>query len=199
MRKWFSLLLAFLCGVSSCLAQESVVEAAAKARAAKAAREALPADAPSREQILKLFDVMQVRTNVETMLENMKQQARSGAEQGFRHRVPNPTPHQMQELRGMIDDIFREISVDDLIESVIPVYQRHLTQSDVDAIAAFYASPVGQKFLHEQPAMMREGMQAAASQQQQRMAAIMKKLDQRIDQMIQEQQTHAPRSRPSAQ
>ena len=73
MRKLFCLLLAFLCGVSSCVAQESVAEAAAKARAAKAAREALPADAPSREQILKLFELMQVRTNIQAMLENMKQ------------------------------------------------------------------------------------------------------------------------------
>ncbi len=43
---------------------------------------------------------------------------------------------------------------------MIPIYQRHLTKTDLDAVISFYASPVGQKLLKEQPAMMAESMQA---------------------------------------
>ena len=42
---------------------------------------------------------------------------------------------------------------------MVPVYQRHLTHSDVRIIIDFYNSPTGQKMIKETPTMMAEGMQ----------------------------------------
>lgn len=42
---------------------------------------------------------------------------------------------------------------------MIPVYQKHLSKGDVDAMAAFIPQPSGQKLLKEMPVMMGEAMQ----------------------------------------
>jgi uncharacterized protein len=47
-----------------------------------------------------------------------------------------------------------------MIDALIPIYQRHLTETDIDSVIVFYSSPAGQKLLKEQPAMMAEGMKA---------------------------------------
>ena len=184
-RSIFVLIAAFTCGTLSLNAQQSVAEIAAQAKASK---QALPADAPTREQILKFFDVLQVRQNMQVAIEGMKEQMRNGAEQGFRHKLPDATAEQIHQMQAMVDDAFSEISYDELIEAMVPVYQRHLLKSDIDGILAFYASPAGKKLLHEQPAIMRESMEAAGAVEQKRMDGILKKLDTRMDQMVQDSQ-----------
>ena len=108
------------------------------------------------------------------------------AEQGFRQKLPNATPEQIQQMQGIVDDVFSEISFDELIDAIVPVYQRHLSKSDIEGILGFYASPAGQKLLREQPAMMRESMELAGAVQQKRMDSILKKLDDRMNQMVQQ-------------
>jgi hypothetical protein len=184
-RSIFILIAAIFCGTLSLNAQQSVAEIAAQAKASK---QALPADAPSREQILKFFDVLQVRQNMQVAMDGMKEQMKSGAEQGFRHKLPDATAEQIHQMQAMVDDAFSEISYDELLESMVPVYQRHLSKSDIDGILAFYASPAGLKLLHEQPAIMRESMEAAGTVEQKRMDGILKKLDTRMDQMVQDSQ-----------
>lgn len=176
---------ATICGTGSLNAQQSLGEIAAQARASK---QALPADAPGREQILKFFDVLQVRRNMQIAIDGMKEQMKSGAEQGFRHKLPNATAEQIHQMQAMVDDAFSEISYDELIDAMVPVYQRHLSKSDIDGILAFYASPAGLKLLHEQPAIMRESMEAAGAVEQKKMDGILRKLDIRMDQMVTESQ-----------
>lgn len=46
--------------------------------------------------------------------------------------------------------------IDEMIADVIPLYQRHLTRSDVDALITFYSSPPGQHLLNAEPEIMSE-------------------------------------------
>ena len=121
MRKSVFILIALLSTTVS-NAQQSVEERAAQA---KAFTQALPADAPSREQALKFFDMLQVRRNMQVAIDGMKQQMKSGAEQGFRHKLPDATTEQVQQMQGMMDDAFSEISFDEVIDAMVPVYQKH--------------------------------------------------------------------------
>ena len=164
-------------------AQQSSGGSAAQSKVSK---EALPADAPSREQVLRFFDILQVRRNMQLVIDGMKTQMKSGAEQGFRHKLPDATPEQIQQVQAMVDDSFSEISFDELIDAIVPVYQRHLSKSDIDGILAFYASTAGQKLLREQPAIMRESMEVAGAVQQKRMESVLKKLDDRMDRMVEQ-------------
>lgn len=162
-------------------------KAPAKQRSAKPQTEAKP-ERPSAEQVLRLLDMMQIRDNLQITLDAMKTQMKSGAEQMFREKIPAPTVEQLKSISDIVDEAFGDLSMDDLIRDIVPVYQRHLTRSDVAALISFYSSPVGQKLRREQAAMMRESMQATAAGQQQKMELLLDKVDARVQQLIQAEQ-----------
>jgi len=60
-----------------------------------------------------------------------------------------------------MDELIKGMPVDEITDAMIPSYQKHFTHGDIEAMNAFYSSPVGQKVLEELPAVMQEGMQAA--------------------------------------
>ncbi len=47
-----------------------------------------------------------------------------------------------------------------MLDLVVPIYQRNFTPQDVRGLLAFYRSPLGQKMLRVQPVVMREAMLA---------------------------------------
>lgn len=51
---------------------------------------------------------------------------------------------------------FTLYSADDIINDVIPIYQRHFTQEDVNSLINFYSTPAGQHMLALQPVIMKE-------------------------------------------
>jgi hypothetical protein len=64
-------------------------------------------------------------------------------------------------FKKAMDDLIKNMPIDEISQAMIPAYQQHFTKSDIEAMNAFYSSPVGQKVLEELPAVMQEGMQAA--------------------------------------
>jgi hypothetical protein len=62
-------------------------------------------------------------------------------------------------MQKMLDSLVKGMPVDEMSEASIPAYQRHFTRGDIEALNAFYSSPVGQKYLHEVPAVTQEAMQ----------------------------------------
>jgi hypothetical protein len=139
----------------------------------------------SREQIMKLLDLLQVPDSLALTLDAMKEQMKIGALQAFREKVENPSPEQINSVNAIVDDEFKKIGMEDLIKDVVPIYQKHLSRSDVEAVIRFYSSPVGQKIRREQPAMARESLQATAAGQRGKMELLLAKLDLRIEQLIQ--------------
>ena len=137
----------------------------------------------SREQIMKLLELLQVPDSLAMTMDAMKEQMKVGALQMFREKVNNPSPEQIKSVDAIVDDEFKKIGMEDLIEDVVPIYQKHLTRSDVEAVIKFYSSPVGQKIRREQPAMARESLQATSAGQRSKMELLLAKLDLRIDQL----------------
>jgi len=176
-------LLAMVAMASPLFGQQSLAEAAA---AAKTARGHQAADTPTHDQVVKLLDLLQVRKNMAVMLDGMKQAMKEGAEQGFRERVPNPTTQQLEALHGMVDDMLADLPLDEMVEAIVPIYQRHLSKSDIDEMVRFYSGTVGQKLLREQGSMLRESMEAGAQIQQKRMDQMLSKIRERVDRMMEE-------------
>jgi hypothetical protein len=154
----------------------------------KAAKAADNGNVASREQIMKLLDLLQVPDSLALTLDAMKEQMKIGALQVFREKVENPSPEQINSVNAIVDDEFKKIGMEDLIKDVVPIYQKHLSRSDVEAVIRFYSSPVGQKIRREQPAMARESLQATAAGQRGKMELLLAKLDLRIEQLIQNEQ-----------
>jgi hypothetical protein len=64
-------------------------------------------------------------------------------------------------MKKSMDDLIKGMPADEIIQAMIPSYQKHFTRGDIQAMNAFYSSPVGQKVLQELPDVTQEGMQAA--------------------------------------
>jgi hypothetical protein len=178
--------------VSVCfgLAAQQTASSATPSPAAKAhAAQAAVADGPpSPDQVLKLMELLRVRDELQITLDAMKQQVKQGAVQTFGEKIPDPTPEQLKSVNFMVDEVFRGLSLNDLIQDLVPVYQRHLTRSDVRALIAFYSSAPGQKILREQPAMIQESMKVAGASQQKRMEELLARLEVRMQQLIAQEQ-----------
>ncbi|HSM84926.1 MAG TPA: DUF2059 domain-containing protein [Candidatus Limnocylindrales bacterium] len=151
-------------------------------------RAAASVQRPSREQVIKLLGLLQIPDGLQMTLDAMKVEMKSEAEQMFRDKINSPTAEQLKTLNSIVDEEFAQIKMDDLIEQVVPIYQNHLTRSDVAALTAFYTSPVGQKIRREQPAMVRESMQVTAEGQKKKMQLLVTKLELRIQRLIQDGQ-----------
>ena len=53
-----------------------------------------------------------------------------------------------------------KIAVEQLVDLVLPIYQKHLTEEDIKGIVAFYKTPVGKKFAEQTPLITQESMAA---------------------------------------
>lgn len=56
-------------------------------------------------------------------------------------------------------DIQAEMNFDKMIVEIIPVYQQHLSEEDIQAILQFYTTPAGKNLISSQPAIMQQSMQ----------------------------------------
>jgi hypothetical protein len=70
-------------------------------------------------------------------------------------------PDYEARMKKVMDDLVKNLPLDDIVQAMIPAYQKHFTKGDIDAMNAFYSSPVGQKVLEELPAVIQEGNEAA--------------------------------------
>lgn len=144
--------------------------------------------APSKEDVLKFMDVLRIRAQLVQYFEGVAKQAKLGAEDGFKQKVPNATPAQLADVDQFADGLFKNMPVDEMVDAMVPIYQKHLTKDDLDGILAFYASAVGQKLQHEQPAMMQEAMQVGGEIGRRRMGAMMQQMDDFVTKMAQQSQ-----------
>src|SRR5262249_36488963 len=117
---------------------------------------------------------------------------KQGAEDSLRQKVPDPTPKQLQAVRGIFDDILSVMPLEEMENAIVAIYQRHLSKADVDEMIRFYGSPTGQKLIHEQPQIMQESMQAGAAIQQKRAGEIEAKIQKRIQEMVESEENKKP-------
>lgn len=71
-----------------------------------------------------------------------------------------PPDFEQKEI-ALIDGMYKKMPLDDILQAMVPVYQKHFTKGDVDALIAFYSSPTGQKMVRELPAITSEAMTQA--------------------------------------
>jgi hypothetical protein len=143
----------------------------------------------TRDDVLALFSLMHIREQVISVMESVATQQRQIMHDNLKRQVPHVSPQEFARLDQFMGEVMKELPVDGMIDDMIPVYQKHLNKSDVDAMTAFYSSPTGQKLLREMPAMTGESMQAASP----RIQAMMDRVMERARAMANEKEPkHAP-------
>jgi hypothetical protein len=97
-------------------------------------------------------------------------------------------------MTKLFDDLIKGMPVDDITQAMVPAYQKHFTNGDIQAMNAFYSSSVGQKVLQELPSVMQEGMQGAMPI----MSSYLTKWKGRMEKEMKDMENTAPKAAPSA-
>jgi len=154
------------------------------------------ADVPaSKEDIERYLDAMHSRDMMKSMLDVMtKQMHRIVHEQA--QKQPNLPADFEAHMDKTMDDMVKDFPVEELIQAMIPAYQKYMTKGEVDALIAFYSTPDGQKFLKDLPAIQAESMQSATGVMQKMMAKMEDRLQ---SEMAQVQKGSDANSKPQPQ
>ncbi len=72
----------------------------------------------------------------------------------------------MQSLKGAFpkvpekfwSDFMKEVHTDELLDLIVPVYDRNLTHDDIKQLIKFYESPTGKKYVSVLPKITQESM-----------------------------------------
>jgi len=163
--------------------------AASAQQPAASAPSAPPSDPPAtRADIQRLFEVMHVKDQIRTSMEVMMTQQHRMIGEMLRKRNRRVTEADIDEIGDSAQDFLKNFPLDGMVEDMIPVYQNHLTKSDVDAMASFYASPTGQKLVREQAAMAGETMELVSGRVQKAINEAMARADQKAKENSEQQQ-----------
>jgi uncharacterized protein len=146
----------------------------------------------SKEQIEKLFEVMDIHQQTLAMMGSMQQQMQAMTAETIRTRYPQITPAQMVRLNRISEEALKDFPVDGMLSDMIPIYQKHLNQADVDAMIAFYSSPTGKKLMQQLPQITQEAMQASYLRVQKQIDAAMQRVEDMVKAEKQEQQKKNP-------
>ena len=94
----------------------------------------------------------------------------SGAEENFKMVIEQmlntfkaSQPDVPEEYWSEVKKEVLNTSLDDLVNLIAPIYQKHLTEADLDDIIEFYKTPAGKKLAEKTPVITQESM--AAGQQ----------------------------------
>lgn len=136
-----------------------------------------PSAPATREDIERYLNVVHSQQMMQQMLAAMTGPMHKMVhDQYLKNQDKLPADFEQREMK-VLDETFLNMPVNDMMQAMVPVYQRHFTKGDVDALIAFYSSPTGQKMLHELPSIMSESMES--------IAPLMEKYTETVKQRIQ--------------
>lgn len=104
-----------------------------------------------RQTLDKMMEVSGTNASYQGMIKQMIA--------SFRAQQPNAS----EEAMATMEKTLNEFSMSKLVDKLMPVYQKHLTEKDLKGIIAFYESPAGKNYAAKVPMIMQESM--AAGQQ----------------------------------
>jgi len=160
-------LVTVLCLAWTCLAETSSDDAPAT-----------KADVERYLQVVNSHDLM--KKIMSTMTQGMHQMWH---EQYLKHKGELPDDYEAK-MKATMDDMFDNMPMDEIVETMVPAYQKHLTKGDIDNLVAFYSSPTGAKVLREMPAIMAEATQDMIPTLSKYVETVRQKLQKQTDDMI---------------
>ena len=163
------------------------------------AQQAALGDAPAtKEDIQHLFDVMQIHQQMRQVMDALMKQQSALIHETLKKRYPQSSADRIARADQLIAETMKDMPMDAMLDDMIPIYQRHFSKTDIDAMSTFYASPTGKKMMREMPVLTSEAMQASYARMQKQMEAITQKAEQIVKE-DQEQPKSAPATPPSQQ
>jgi len=101
-------------------------------------------------------------------------------------------------MNQIMDGMWKDMPFDEMMQAMVPSYEKHFTKGDMDALVVFYSSPTGQKVLREMPAIMSEAMQAMMPIMRKQIDGMPERIQKQMADMLKESEknsAHDPQSR----
>lgn len=95
----------------------------------------------------KVVELIKMTGTPELMVNVIKQQIKMA-------KKTLPLPPKAQD--DFESEFLNEIKTDDLVELVVPAYEKYYNEAEIDQLIAFYNSPIGKKMVASLPAMTEE-------------------------------------------
>jgi hypothetical protein len=155
-------------------------------------------DAPaSKEDIEAYLEVTHSRKMAVEMVATMSKSMQQLMHEEYLKDKDKLPPDFEARMGKQMDDLLKNMPFDEMMDAMIPSFQKHLTKGDVAALVAFYSSATGQKILEEMPQITAEGMQSMMPILQKYMNTMQQRLQEQVAQML-EQSSPAPAKNPPA-
>jgi uncharacterized protein len=115
----------------------------------------------TKEDVQRYFAVVHSREMTNKMMDAMLKPMHQLMHEQYLKNKDKLPPDFEERMNKRMDAMVKDMPLDDMMNAMIPAYQKHLTKGDVDSLIAFYSSPTGQKLQRELPAIMAESLQSA--------------------------------------
>jgi hypothetical protein len=155
-------------------------------------------DAPaSKEDIQRYLEAIHSHDMMKQMVEAMSKPMHQMMHEQFlkdQDKLPADFETRMNKI---MDDMLNSMPFDEMMDAMIPSYQKHFTKGDMDSLVAFYSSPTGQKILREMPAIMADSMSAAMPILRKQIDVMTQRLQEQVAAMMKEP-AKAPGKKPTS-
>jgi len=142
-------------------------------------------DTPAtREDIQTYFETVHSRDSMNKIMDAMMKSIRQLTHEQFVKNKDKLPEDFEQRMTKQMDDMMKNMPLDEMMQATIPIYQKHFTKGDIYTLLAFYSSPTGQKLLRDLPAILSESMDAIMPTMSRYMEQMQDKLMQETDEMI---------------
>jgi hypothetical protein len=138
----------------------------------------------SKEDVERYLQVMHSREMMTKMMDAMAKPMHQMIHEQFLKDQDKLPPDFEQRISRIMDDYMKNLPLEEMLQAMVPVYQKHLTKGDIDALVAFYSSPTGQKLIQELPAISAEAMQSMLPLMQKQMAEMTGRIQQEVALML---------------
>jgi uncharacterized protein len=145
------------------------------------------ADTPAtKEDVQRYLDVMHSREMMTKMMDAMsKPMHQMMHEQYLKDKDKLPADFE-ERMNKVMDDYMKNLPIEEMLQAMIPAYQKHFTKGDIDGLVAFYSSPTGQKVIQELPAITAEAMQAMMPLMRKQIDVMTERMQEQVAQMKKE-------------
>jgi hypothetical protein len=156
------------------------------------------ADTPAtKEDVQRYLQIMHSREMMAKMVEAMSKPMHQMVHEQYLKDKDKLPPDFEARMNKMTDDMLKTMPWDDMLDAMVPVYQKHFTKGDVDALVSFYSTPTGQKLIKELPEITAEAMQEMMPLLRKSIDSMNQRLQQEIAAMVRQSDTKS--GKPGAQ
>ena len=118
-------------------------------------------------------------------------------EQYLKHQDELPADYE-SKMAARTDEMFNNMPIDEMMQAMLPAYQKHFTKADMANLVAFYSSPTGEKVLREMPSILAESMQDMMPIMNRYTETVKQSLQKETDDMIAQSKKQPKESAPAS-